>query len=179
MANVTVKPSKIELLPPERQAIDPILDQLAEWMDSKFEVPGLGLRFGLDPLLGLLPGLGDAVTFFVSCYILSAAARYGVPRIVIVRMGLNVAVDLVLGCIPLLGDLLDIGWKANTRNVELLRRTMQTPGGLQRRASWTDWLIVISGLAALLVAITAIVFVTWTAVSWLFGELTAGLATRP
>jgi hypothetical protein len=175
MAQATYKPAKIELLPPERKAIDPILEQLADWMDTRFEVPGLRWRFGLDALLGLIPGLGDAVTFFVSCYMLSAAARLGVPRIVIVRMALNVAVDLVIGSIPVLGDLLDVAWKANTRNLQLLRRTLETPLNSRRRTAWTDWVIVIGGLAALFVALMTIVFLTWTAIGWVFAKLTAGI----
>src|SRR5262245_42200736 len=96
---------KIELLPPEREEILPFLKELSEWMDSKFEIPGTGVRFGLDPVLGLFPGLGDLLTFLVSCVILSAAARHGVSRITIARMYMNVAIDLVLGSVPLLGDL--------------------------------------------------------------------------
>jgi hypothetical protein len=173
MAEATVKSAKIELLPPERETIDPFLEQLTDWMDTKFELPGLRWRFGMDALLGLVPGLGDAVTFFVSCYMLSAAARYGVPRIVIVRMGLNVAIDLVVGSIPILGDFLDIAWKANTRNLQLLRRTLEMPVSSRRRTTWTDWLIVIGGLAGLFAMLTIIVFITWTAISWLFRALSS------
>src|SRR5687768_5907022 len=138
--------SKIELLPPERESIEPFLQQLSEWMDSKFEVPGLNIRFGLDAILGLIPGLGDAIAFFISCYIIGAANHLGVPRITIARMGMNVAVDLVLGAVPLIGDLFDVAWKANTRNVELLRRTLEVSPDQRRRATLSDWLFVIGGM---------------------------------
>ena len=176
MVDTAHKPAKIELLPPERETttLDPLLEELADWMDTKFEIPGLRWRFGLDAVLGLIPGLGDAVMFFVSCYMLSAAARYGVPRIVILRMGLNVAVDLAIGSIPILGDFLDIAWKANTRNVQLLRRTLQTPERSRLRGTWADWLFVIGAFVALFLALTVVVGLTWTVIGWVFSQLFSG-----
>ena len=163
--------ARIELLPPERESILPLLEELSEWMDNKFEIPGTGVRFGIDPLLGLLPGLGDLLSFLVSCFIVSAAARHGVSRITIARMGMNIAIDLVLGSVPLVGDLFDVAWKANTRNVDLLRRTFESPLYRQRQATWGDWLFVVGGIAGLLVALTTTVFVTWTALRWLVSAL--------
>ena len=174
MTNAEVPRSKIELLPPESEAIDPFLEQLSEWMDSKFEVPGLNIRFGFDALLGLIPGLGDTLAFLISCYIIAVANHQGVPRITIARMGMNVAVDLVLGCVPLIGDLFDVAWKANTRNVELLRRHLQSPLAARRRATWSDWLFVVGGMIGLFIAMTGIVFLTWSVLSWIFHALTAG-----
>src|SRR5687768_13015032 len=100
----------------------PELEQLARWMDSVFEIPILKLRFGLDALLGLLPGGGDVGAALVSVYILSAANRYGVSRITILRMAVNIALDIIVGSIPIAGDLFDAYWKSNQRNVALLRR---------------------------------------------------------
>jgi hypothetical protein len=172
MTNAEVPRSKIELLPPERESLEPFLEQLSEWMDSKFEIPGLNVRFGLDALLGLVPGLGDGLAFLISCYIIAAANHLGVPRITIARMGLNVAIDLVVGAVPLIGDLFDVAWKANTRNVELLRRTLEMSPGQRRRATLMDWLFVGGGMVGLFIALVTIAYVTWSALSWLFGGLT-------
>lgn len=176
MTHAGTKPSKIEILPPEGEGMDPFLEELSQWMDSKFEIPGLKWRFGLDAVLGLLPGLGDTVTFLVSCYILLAAARHGVPRITIARMGMNVAIDLAMGCIPILGDVFDIAWKANTRNVELLKRTLDTPLHARRRGQWADWLFVIGGMTILFLGMLTMVYLTWSALAWLFGRFEASLS---
>jgi hypothetical protein len=98
------------------------LEQLAHWMDNKFVIPGTNVRFGLDSLLGLIPGLGDTVTALPAIYMVMAAHRLGVSRFVLARMIGNVGIDMLVGAIPLLGDLFDLGFKANRRNVALLRR---------------------------------------------------------
>lgn len=98
------------------------LEGLARLMDSRFRVPGTGIRFGLDSIVGLVPGLGDAVTLVPALHILSEARRMGAPRTVQARMVINIGIDFLIGTIPLLGDLFDIGFKANHRNVALLRR---------------------------------------------------------
>jgi hypothetical protein len=168
-------PIQVEVLPPERKQIDPLLEQVSEWMDTKFQIPGVGWRFGLDALLGLIPGLGDAVTLLVSCYILSAAANYGVPRITLARMGMNALIDMIVGCVPLVGDVFDVAWKANTRNVELLRRAQQLTPEAQRRARRGDWLFVLGILAVLGAVLLVSVLVAWQVLGWL-GEGLSRLA---
>lgn len=181
MSRAYLSQPHVEVLPPEsgthrnRDAVDPLLVELSQWMDTKFQIPGLNLRFGLDALLGLIPGLGDAVTFLVSCYVLSAAANLGVPRITIARMGTNVLVDLVMGCVPLLGDLFDVAWKANTRNVELLRRTLEATPHARRQAQRGDWLFVAGMLALLFVLMALMVFIAWSIVGWLASGISSGL----
>src|ERR1700741_1735283 len=96
------------------------VEKLARWMDTVFEIPGIRFRFGLDALLGLLPGAGDFATSAVSIYILTAAQRHGVSRVTLARMGLNIMIDLVFGAVPFIGDFFDAYWKSNHRNVELL-----------------------------------------------------------
>jgi hypothetical protein len=118
------------------------LQSLATWMDSAFEIPGLGIRFGLDSLLGLLPGLGDTVTSFVSLYLVAAASRFGMSRVTLLRMTMNVAIDWLLGSIPLFGDLFDVYWKANQMNMALLRRHLATEPSMRRRARSADWAFV-------------------------------------
>lgn len=88
--------------------------------DNRFSL--LGIRFGWDALIGLVPGIGDAVTTAMASYIVVESARLGAPRALLVRMGLNVAIDFVLGAVPLIGDLADMAFKANLRNVALLER---------------------------------------------------------
>jgi len=101
------------------------LDRLANVLDTWIQVPFLRTRIGLDGLIGLVPGIGDAATGAVSLYIVAEAWRLGVPVTTILRMLGNVGVDTVIGAIPLFGDLFDFAYKANRRNVELLRRALR------------------------------------------------------
>src|SRR5688572_10821594 len=87
-----------------------IVEQLAHWLDAKFVIPGLGIRFGIDAIVGLIPGFGDALTSLLSFYILSVANRHNVPRVTQARMAANIALDWVVGIIPLVGDLFDVTW---------------------------------------------------------------------
>ncbi|MFN0051489.1 MAG: DUF4112 domain-containing protein [Planctomycetales bacterium] len=140
---------------PERwRSVDEDLELLARWMDSVFEIPGTGIRFGLDAIIGLVPGIGDALTSLVSMYILKVAARRGVPRVVLVRMTINLAIDYLAGSLPIVGDAFDVYWKANVKNVELLRRHAVASPSAAGRGSSSDWLFVgglIAGLVTLLV----------------------------
>jgi hypothetical protein len=127
-----------------------------------FVVPGLRWRFGMDPVVGLVPWFGDLLTTVLSLYILMAAVRGGVPRITLVRMGLNIVIDLLVGSLPVVGDVFDAWWKANTRNVELLRRRLGDPQkGI--RGSFSDWLfvglIVVMVVAAFATAATVTLWV--------------------
>ncbi|MGM0555855.1 MAG: DUF4112 domain-containing protein [Myxococcota bacterium] len=97
------------------------LDWLAELMDDKFELPIVRTKFGLDPIIGLIPGGGDWVTWVVSVYVFWEAAKMGAPKFMLVRMAGNTVVDLLAGYIPAVGDLFDVAWKANRRNVEMLK----------------------------------------------------------
>jgi hypothetical protein len=130
------------------------LELLALWMDGVFRIPGVGIRFGLDSLIGLLPGVGDALTSIVSLYILSAASRFGIPRVTLARMAMNIAIDWMIGSVPLLGDVFDVYWKSNQRNVALLRRHVMAAPVEERRARTGDWLFVGGLIVALLVILT-------------------------
>jgi hypothetical protein len=107
-------------IPDLRRDLD-ALDGLADLMDSRFRVPGTSIRFGLDGLVGLIPGIGDGLVTLPAFYILARAHRLGAPTSLLVRMAANVGIDFLIGSIPLIGDLLDVGYKANRRNVALLR----------------------------------------------------------
>ncbi|MEQ8347895.1 MAG: DUF4112 domain-containing protein [Sneathiellaceae bacterium] len=98
------------------------LDWLAGLMDDRFQVPGTRIRFGLDVLVGLVPVVGDTATTMVSGYLFWRAARLGLPFWLLVAMAGNIALDFLLGLVPFVGDLLDIGFRANRRNLALVRR---------------------------------------------------------
>ena len=157
---------------PEREGVVREIDveMLTRWMDSIFEIPGTPIRFGLDALIGLVPGLGDTITSFVSLYILQVASRRGVPRVVLVRMALNIAVDYLLGTVPLVGDAFDIYWKANLKNAELLRRHSLADAPTRRRARWGDWLFVGGLMAVLLALLVGCITIAWWLVAgvWRF-----------
>ncbi len=97
------------------------LEKLAFLMDRRFRIPFTPVRLGLDGLIGLVPGIGDAATLVPALYLLARARRLGAPSHLQGRMAANVLFDLVIGAVPLVGDLFDIGFKANTRNVRMLR----------------------------------------------------------
>ena len=97
------------------------LDALARLMDSAFEIPGTGIRFGLDAVVGLLPGIGDALSSAVSIYLVKEARRLGAPRHLVGCMMWNVVVDTAVGSVPVAGDLFDVMFRANLKNMALLR----------------------------------------------------------
>ena len=98
------------------------LDELADWLDSRFQIPGTNIRFGLDSILGLVPGIGDGVAALPSIYVVLCAQRLGATPWLLTRMSFNVLLDVTIGAIPIVGDLFDLGFKANRRNVALLRQ---------------------------------------------------------
>ena len=97
------------------------LDALATLLDTAFFIPGTNIRFGVDAMIGLVPGIGDAITTVMSLYIVHEARELGAPRHLIARMLANVALDGVVGAVPFLGDAFDVMWRANRRNMALLR----------------------------------------------------------
>jgi len=134
---------------------------LRKWsvlLDSAFRVPGTNLTFGLDPILGLIPGIGDLTTPFFAALLLLHAVRLRIPRVVQLRMLINAAIDLATGFVPFIGDLFDFGWKANVRNLELLERYAR-PGSKASRGDWVFVLVVIGVLAA--VAVIPLFLTAW------------------
>jgi Domain of unknown function (DUF4112) len=98
------------------------LDRLAYYLDDLFAIPGTKWRIGLDGLIGLIPGVGDVSTAVLSAWIIFQASRHNIPKAILLRMVGNMIIDFGLGSIPLVGDIFDVGWKANRRNMRLLRR---------------------------------------------------------
>lgn len=125
---------------------------LARLLDSVARVPGTNMRFGLDPIIGLVPGLGDVAGAALSGYLVLLASRLGAPGTVIVRMLGNVVIDTVGGTVPLIGDLFDAAWKSNTRNLALLERHLGQPDSTKRASRAVVWGTV---AALLLLAIGA------------------------
>ncbi len=103
------------------------LGRVARVVGAQFRVPGTEFRFGLDALIGLVPGVGDAAGALVSGYIVLEAVRMGASRAVLLQMVANIAVDALVGAFPVLGDLFDAAWKANVRNVDLLEEHLDAP----------------------------------------------------
>jgi hypothetical protein len=111
-----------------RQAALERLDWIAHLMDSAVVVPGTKITVGLDALLGLAPGIGDTVTSLISLWMVKEAHELGVPRHLIARMIGNVALDGLVGVVPVLGDAFDVMWRANRRNMRLLREHFEREG---------------------------------------------------
>ena len=125
------------------------LEHIAALLDDMFRIPGTKIRFGLDALIGWIPGIGDAMAGIASFLIVFAAWRRGVPSITLVRMIANVLLETTLGAIPVAGDIFHVVWKANRRNYRLLIREKEQPGTSSRR----DWLFLLLILIAVIVAI--------------------------
>jgi hypothetical protein len=124
---------------------------LTRLLDSAARVPGTGIRFGLDPMLGLVPGLGDVAGAALAGYLVLLAQRAGAPRAVILRMLSNVALDTVGGTVPLVGDAFDVAFKSNTRNLALLERALDVPVRESERASRFAVFATLTALALLAV----------------------------
>jgi hypothetical protein len=139
------------------------LNYLAKLMDAQFRVPGTNFRFGLDGLLGLVPGAGDLSTFAVSGYMVWIMARNGASGYILARMVLNILIDSVVGAIPLIGDLFDIAFKANMRNVRLMQEHYQ-----EGRHRGSAWKVVIPVLILVLLIILGIIWLTYKLIARLF-----------
>jgi len=96
--------------------------KLSRLMDTAIRIPGIGFRIGLDPIIGLIPGAGDLISTAFSTYIIFLAARFGLPREILVKMILNISLEAVVGTVPLVGDLFDAYYKSNIRNLKLLEQ---------------------------------------------------------
>ena len=128
------------------------LARFAELLDSGIRIPGTQLRFGLDPLIGLIPGAGDAAGAVLAGWILVEAIRLGASRATLVRIAGNIALDAGIGAVPLIGDIFDFAWKANVRNVALLERHLRDPARAMR-ADRSFVAFVIGGITVVTLAL--------------------------
>lgn len=141
--------------------IEQSLDQLSRWMDGLFRVPGTSWRFGLDAIVGLIPGVGDTLSTLSGFYILAAGVRYRVSKVTLLRMGLNIGVDYVFGAVPVIGDLFDAAWKSNQKNVELLRRRATVSADNAHSGRVSDWLFVGLVMFCLLALLVGSLTIAW------------------
>ncbi len=155
MKGETAREVEWEVLPPEekerRASIEPLFKWLALIMDEFLRIPGTKFRFGLDPIIGLIPGLGDTSSALVSAMALIAAARRGVPKILLARMSLNILINEIVGIVPGIGDAFSFWFKSNRRNYDLLLQHIGMPG----RARTSDWIFVAAVLAVLVLVVLA------------------------
>jgi hypothetical protein len=136
------------------------LRTLTKLLDSAFQIPGTRFRFGLDALIGIVPGIGDAIGAIFSVVIVFQAARLGVSKATLARMMGNVALDTIVGEIPLLGDVFDAGWKSNTKNLALLEAHLQQPAATHRASGRV---LLLLGAALLLLLAGVIALGIWVA----------------
>jgi hypothetical protein len=137
---------------------------LAELLDRRFTIPGTSIRIGLDPILGLVPGVGDLLANLTGSAILFIAAQFNIPKIVLLRMGLNIAINAMIGAIPIFGDIFSIWFRSNVKNVQLLERYAS---GSRQPSTAADWSFVIALIAGLLIIILAIL----AGVVWLLSRV--------
>lgn len=130
--------------------------KFAELLDSWFTIPGTKIKFGLDPIIGLVTGIGDLAGASLSVYFMFYATRMGATSTVLLRMFMNIMADLTIGSIPILGDLFDVAWKANLRNVKLLEKLGEDPEKLGKESTVLIWILFITLVLILLGAIIAI-----------------------
>lgn len=130
---------------------------VASVLDDAIRVPGTDIRFGIDPLIGLVPGIGDLLGGVASAYIILEAARVGAPASVLARMAVNVGIDTLVGSVPLVGDLFDFAWKSNARNVKLLAGHIEAPTRT-RRASTAVVVALLGAIALVAVGVSVLGF---------------------
>jgi hypothetical protein len=164
------------LMSARRSRRDPVeieksLDQLSNLMDGVFRIPGIGWRFGLDAIVGLIPGVGDTATTLVSFYILAAAVRYRVPKVTLLRMATNIGIDYLLGAVPLVGDLFDAFWKSNQMNVALLKERATVSASEAHKGRTSDWMFFGVILAVLMGLFVGSLVVTFLILKMIAGSL--------
>ena len=169
---ITAKP---EILSPRMRSggalfSDERLDLLSHLLDDFLRIPGTPIRFGLDGIVGFIPGVGDVVGGLASSIIIIAAWVRGVPKATLARMVLNVAIETAVGSLPVVGNLFDIGWRANRRNYALLRDAIELP----ERRSGGSWLF----LAAVCLVLATLVLIPMLLLGWLLAHLGAALGHR-
>lgn len=157
-----------EILPPRVRtsaATDEALDHLATLLDDAFEIPGTRIRYGLDALIGLIPGLGDIITGLMSLIIVYVGWQRGIPKITQARMLMNIVIDTAVGAIPFFGDAFDVAWKANRMNMRLLKRSGSAPSARNTISDWLFFLLLLL-VAFAIVAVPAVVLTMLVRKMW-------------
>lgn len=157
------KRSRYETAVKERRQIEleESLENLSKYLDNWIKIPVVGWRFGLDAIIGLIPNVGDTLTSLASFYILIAGARYGVPKITLLRMAFNIGLDYLVGTIPFIGDAFDFVWKSNKQNIDLIRE--RATGN--NKGTTSDYIfvgvIILALIAILIGSIAASVYILY------------------
>ena len=159
-------------LPPPRSADpgspgtdDPFIALVSNLLDSAFVIPGTKIRFGLDPLIGLIPGIGDTASALTSLLLIWKSARHGLPRIVLARMALNVLINAAIGAIPGIGDAFSVFFRSNMKNYELFRKHAGAPASTK-----PDWFFV-----GLLIVVTVAAIGLVFAAAWAWWQIFTAL----
>lgn len=137
------------------------LRRVSRILDNAIAIPGTTISFGLDPILGLLPGGGDTVTGGIAAYIVVEAAKMGVPREILWKMVGNILIDSFAGTVPVVGDIFDLGWKANIKNIELLEKHLDLAESNQSDRLFIFGLILVLALIVIGFATIAFFTITW------------------
>ncbi len=151
-------------------ASDPFIATVTRLMDAVFTIPGTNVRFGLDPIIGLLPGLGAPLSAVISLVLIGKSARFGVPKVVLGRMALNVAINSLLDAVPVIGGPVSVFYRSNVRNYELLRKHAHT----RRPATTGDRLFVFGLIGGLLLLMALVITGAVTILGKVFTALTSG-----
>lgn len=131
------------------------LRKFSNLLDNAIGIPGTSYSFGLDPIIGLIPGGGDLVTGLLSFYIVFTASRLGLPRETLVRLVSNILIDVFVGTFPLFGDLFDVAWKANSRNMDLLEKHFSVPR-VAKKADRLFVFLILGGLLAIILTVSSL-----------------------
>ncbi|MEG4074904.1 DUF4112 domain-containing protein [Microcoleus sp. Pol14C2] len=140
------------------------LRRISNLLDNAIPIPGTKYRIGLDPILGLIPGGGDLISSIFAGYVVFKSAQMGVPQETLVQMAANIVFDTVAGTVPVAGDLLDVAWKANVKNIELLDAHLGSP----EQGKKADWLFVAVLLLGLMLIVGGVIFLSVMLFGWLF-----------
>lgn len=127
-----------------------LLKEFAQLLDNKFTIPGTNIRFGVDPIVGLVPGAGDVLAGGISLYFLIQAALLKAKASVLSRMFINILLDVLIGSIPVLGEAFDVYWKANLRNARILDELQENPDKTTSESRLWVWFVVVQFIALLI-----------------------------
>ncbi|EGK87811.1 DUF4112 domain-containing protein [Microcoleus vaginatus PCC 9802] len=144
------------------------LRRISHLLDNAIPIPGTKYRIGLDPILGLIPGGGDLISSLFAGYVVFKSAQMGVPQETLVKMATNIVFDTVAGTVPVAGDLLDVTWKANVKNIELLDAHLGSPEPGKK----ANWLFVAALLLGLMLIVGGVIFLSVMLFGWLFRVVT-------
>jgi len=155
---------------PNQSALDRIR-ALTHVLDDAIVIPGTQIRFGLDPILGLLPGGGDAIGSVMSVYIVAECLRLGLPKATLGRMLSNLLIDTVVGSVPIAGDIFDVGWKANSQNLKLIEAHLNDPAP-QTAADQRFIFLIALGLLGILAIALVLTTLLVAAIGWIWRAVT-------